>query len=247
MHKRSVLTWYKFVAAALVIAGCKTDPAPDSGFLADPEKMTAQRGRAPFDRAWVKPGFNKNFYNGLIISQVNTGYLLENTGWAAANPASKKLEQSAMDLALFTRETFIKAFRADPRHRFPIVSRPGPGVAVLELAIVELVPSHAVIAALGLAAPFARAPAVAIGSKVAGRSTCVAIEGRLRDAQTGEVLMMFADREEPPFRIISAKAVMWYGDAEDSIEMWAKQLVELANTPKNIEVKDAANFTIKPW
>jgi len=247
MQKRMFLNCGKVAAAALFIAGCKTDPAPDSGFLAHPEKMTAQRGRAPFDRAWVKPGFNKNFYNGLIISQVNTGYLLENTGWAAANPASKKLEQSAMDLALFTRETFIKAFRADPRHRFPIVSRPGPGVAVLDLAIVELVPSHAVIGALGLAAPFARAPAVAVASKLAGSKTCVAIEGRLRDSQTGEVLVMFADREEPPFRIISAKAVTWYGDAEDSIEMWAKQMVELANTPQNHEVKDAQNFTLKPW
>lgn len=247
MRTRIVLTGCQLAAAALVIAGCKSDPAPDSGFLENPKRMTEQRQRAPFDRAWVKAGFNKNFYNGLIISPVNTDYLMKNTGWAAANPANKKLEQSAMDLALFTRETFIKAFRADPRHRFPLVRRSGPGVAVLELAIVELVPSHAVIGALGLAAPFARAPAIAVASKVAGRNTCVAIEGRLRDSQTGEVLAMFADREESPFRIIDAKAVTWYGDAKDSIEMWAKQWVELANTPPSHEVKDAPNFTLKPW
>jgi len=209
--------------------------------------MTEQRGRAPFDRAWVKPGFDKNAYAALIISEVNTDFLMRNTGWEAANPANKTLAQSARDLAQFTRDAFVEAICDDPKRRLEIVHRPGPGVAVLDLAIVELVPSHAVLSALGLAAPFARAPAVAIASKVGGKSTCVAIEGRLRDSQTGEVLMMFADREEPPFRIISAKAVTWYGDAEDSIRAWARQLVELANTPKSYEVKDAPNFSLNPW
>ena len=137
--------------ATLFIAACKKAPAPDSGFLANPERMTEQRGRAPFDRAWVKPGFSKSQYTALIIS------------------------------------------------------------------------------------------------KVGGKSTCVAIEGRLRDSVTGETLMMFADREEPPFRIISAKAVTGYGDAEDSIKAWANQLVELGNPPKDFEVKDAPKFTLNPW
>ncbi len=234
-------------AVAVFIAGCKTDPAPDSGFLDHPELMKEQRGRAPFDRAWVRPGFNKNLYNGVMIPPVNTDYLLQNTGWAAANPASETLEQSARELAAFTRRAFLDAFRDDPHRRFPVVSQPAPGVAVLELAIVELVPSHAILGALGLVAPFARAPIVAVGSKVAGRGTSVAIEGRLRDSMTGEVLMMFADREEPPFRIISVKAITWYGDAEDSIEVWAQQLVELANTPPSHTVRDASNFTLSPW
>ncbi len=246
MRKRGILNTC-MLAAVLFIAACKTDPAPDSGFLANPERMTAQRERAPFDRAWVKPGFNKSAYTALIISKVNTEFLMENTGWSAANPENKNLSRSADELAQFTRDTFVKAFRADPNKRFEIVDRPGHGVAVLELAIVELVPSKAVLGALGLAAPFARAPLVAVGSKVGGSGTCVAIEGRLRDSFTRETLMMFADREEPPFRIINAKAVTWYGDAKDSIEAWANQLVELANTPKDVEVKDASNFTLNPW
>ena len=235
------------LAATLFIAACKTEPAPDSGFLANPERMTEQRGRAPFDRAWVKPGFSKSAYTALIISRVNTKYLVENTGWAAANPANDTLLHSADDLARFTRDTFVQAFRKDPKKRFEIAVRPGVGVAVLDLAIVELVPSHAVIGALGLVAPFARAPLVAVGSKVGGKSTCVAIEGRLRESVTGEGLVMFADREEPPFRILSAKAVTWYGDAEDSITAWANQLVELGNTPITDKVEDAANFTLNPW
>ena len=233
--------------ASLCLTACKTKPAEDSGFLPQSQLLKEQRERAPFDRVWIKNGFKKESCKALIIAPVNTGYLLKNTGWAAANPASLILDQSAKDLATFTRDTFVKAFNNDPRHRFPIVSRPGPGVVVLELAIVELVPSHAVISAVGLIAPFAQAPALAVASKIAGKGTSVAIEGRLRDSVTGEVLMMFADREEPPFRIISLKAITWYGDAEDSIETWSKQLVELANTPKTKKVEDASNFTLLPW
>jgi hypothetical protein len=236
-----------FAACLLFVVACKTEPAHDSGFLANPERMTEQRDRAPFDRAWVKEGFDKGDYTSLIISPVNTAYLMDNSGWETANPANKTLKQSARDLAAFTRDTFFKAFFDDPHKRFKLVGKPGPGVAELELAIVELVPSHAVLGALGLAAPFARAPLVAVASKVGGTTTCVAIEGRLRDSQTREVLMMFADREEPPVRILSAKAVTWYGDAEDSIETWAKQLVELANTPREHTVEDAPNFTLNPW
>jgi hypothetical protein len=243
----SKLSAFLSVAAALAVAGCKTKPAPDSGFLSNPKRMTEQRERAPFNRAWVKPGFSKNNYTALIISPVNTDYLLENAGWAAANPGNKDMDRHAEELAQFTRDTFADAFRDDPKKRFEVVRRPGMGVAVLDLAIVELVPSHAVLGALGLVAPFARAPLVAVGSKVGGKSTCVAIEGRLRDSVTGEVLVMFADREEPPFRILSAKAVTWYGDAEDSIKAWANQLVELGNTPRDQKVEDAPNFTLKPW
>lgn len=235
------------LTAAMFIAACTTKPAPDSGFLANPELMTQQRERAPFDRAWVKPGFRKSAYTALIISKVSTRYLLENTGWAAANPANDTLNQESDKLARFTGDTFVQAFRNDPKKRFEIVDRPGMGVAVLDLAIVELVPSHAALGALGLVAPFARAPLVAVGSKVGGKSTCVAIEGRLRDSDTGEVLMMFADREEPPLRIIDAKAVTWYGSAEDCIKAWANQLVELGNTPPDRKVEDAPNFTLKPW
>lgn len=245
---KHILVPLSTVAGCLLLAvGCQVKPAPDSGFLANPELMQAHRERAPFDRVWVKPGFNKDNYQKLIISAVNTDYLMTNTGWDAANPANNVLRDSARELAAFTRDTFVNAFRDDPLRRFALTYRPAPRTLVLDLAIVELVPSKAALGALGLAAPLAKAPALAVVSKAAGGSTCVAIEGRLRDAQTGEVLMMFADREEPPNRIIDAKAVTWYGDAKDSIAVWAKQLVELANTPPSQQVKDAADFTLKPW
>jgi hypothetical protein len=233
--------------ALACLSGCKTKPAADSGFLSDSVKMSEQRERFPYDRVWVHPGLQREKYRNLIISPVNTEYLMGVTGWKAANPANAKLEDGARELAEFTRNTFVNAVTSDPRRRFNLVSRSAPGTAILEIAIVELVPSKAALGAVGLVAPLAKAPAVAVASKAAGGNPSVAVEMRLRDASTGELLGMMADREEPPFRPIDVKAVTWYGDAKDSIETWAQQFIELANTPPTHQVKDASSFTLKPW
>ncbi len=52
--------------------GCKTAPAPDAGFLQEPEKMAPQKERFPFDRVWVKPDVQKEDYDYLVIAPVNT-------------------------------------------------------------------------------------------------------------------------------------------------------------------------------
>ena len=118
-----------------------------------------------------------------------------------------------------------------------------PGTLVLDLAIVELIPSKAVLNAVAIVAP----PEVAIPVSVAAGKASVAIEGRVRDAITGETLMIFADREEPAHRIIDLKSVTWWSQARDSIDLWAKQMVKLANTPPDEKVKDEAFFRLRPW
>ena len=247
----SVLLGVMFLSVPL---GCKTAPAPDTGFLQEPERMTPQRERFPFDRVWVKPGVQKEDYDYLVISPVNTQYLMDNTGWKAANPGNVDLENSAIEMAEYTEETFREAFRKDKMPGVQLTNQPGPRTVVLELAIVELVPSKAALGALGLMAPVAGvagqtavAAGTAVGAKAAGGRPSVAIEGRLKDGVTGETLFMFADREEAQFRIIDLKAVTWWGHAKDIIKDWADQCVQLAKTPKDYQVKDRASFTLSPW
>jgi Protein of unknown function (DUF3313) len=90
-------------------------------------------------------------------------------------------------------------------------------------------------------------PEVGIPAAVAAGKSSVAIEGRVRDSVSGDVLMMFADREEPPQRIIDLKSVTWWEHAKESIDLWAKQMVKPANTPPTEKVKDEAFFTLRPW
>src|SRR5262245_14237181 len=86
--------------------GCKTKAAHHSGFLDQSGKMTEQSHRFPVHRVWVKPGVNKDNYDKVIIAPVNTTYLMENTGWKAANPGNMKLEEAVHELADYTQNTF---------------------------------------------------------------------------------------------------------------------------------------------
>lgn len=229
--------------------GCKTAPAPDAGFLQEPEKMAPQKERFPFDRVWIKPDAQKEDYDYLVIAPVNTGYLMENTGWKAANPGNTDLEESARKLAQYTEEKFCEAFQKDERPGWRLVSSAGPRTVMLEMAIVELVPSKATMGALRLAAPALGPAGIAVGggATAAGGRPSVAIEGRLKDGVTGDTIFMFADRKEAQMRIIDLKAVTWWGHAKDIIKDWANECVELVKTPKDYQVKERGFFTLSPW
>jgi len=120
---------------------------------------------------------------------------------------------------------------------------------ILELAVTELVPSKAVLGVLGIAA-FAVTPVVGVpvGAAAAmANDGWIAVEGRVRDGATQRVVAMFADREKAKTRILDLQAVTWYGHAYEIIEDWSGQLVQLANTPKDVQVEDSAAFTLMPW
>lgn len=71
------------------IAGCATvktetnalkaevvKPAPDAGFIEHPERQT-KRADLPFQKVWVKPGFNAANYQELVVAPVNIQYIME--------------------------------------------------------------------------------------------------------------------------------------------------------------------------
>ena len=209
--------------------------------------MTAQTERFPFQRVWVRPGVDRSQYDYILILPVNTNYLLENTGWKAANPGNAGLDDAARDLAQYTEQAFDNAFRDWKDSALLVGVRPGPRTLSLELAIVELVPAKAALGAVGLVAPVAGQAVVGAGAKAASGKPAVAIEGRVKDSQTGEVLLTFADREERQWRVVDVKSVTWWGHARPIIDDWARQCAELANTPATHKVEDRSRFTLKPW
>jgi hypothetical protein len=48
-------------------------------------------------------------------------------------------------------------------------------------------------------------------------------------------------------RAIEVKSLTWDGDAKDSIKIWAKQMIELAKTPRSHKVDDASSYNFSPW
>jgi len=239
------------VLAVMALAGCKATPAPDSGFIEDSSKMR-RNPDSPFAKGYWNREVSQKKYTEIYVAPVNTKYVLAQNIWEGANAVQVKEEdiRNALDqMGKYMQDAFKKAASEDPRKRFVLVDKPGPNTIVLEMAIVQLVPSKAVLNALGFITWIPTAVTV-VGSSITqsqdqGKGV-IAIEARLRDGATGEVVGMFADRECPPTALLDIKAMNWWAPCKAVIDTWAKQFIEVANNPGK-KVSDAKTFELLVW
>ena len=250
-------TFFILVVFLSTFCGCRAKPAPDSGFLQDPKRMQPQAG-IPYNRIWINPRYHDRTYSEIYVAPVNTDYVMAENIWEKATIAeSNKLDvkKNVAMLAEYHRNAYIKACQKDPKKHFKIVDKPGPNTLILEMAIVQLVPSKAELQALGLVPIMGvglGVTAVEIGASNATKSEdqgkgVIAMEARLRDGATGEVVSMFADREHPPTAIVDIKALFWWEPAKPICDGWARQFVELANSPKGKKIEEIPNFQLLVW
>ena len=77
----------------------------------------------PFQKVWIKPGFDKNQYKELVVAPVNTQYMLK-MGWlhrlSSANWI-RDVKRDIDELALYFHNQIVKDFQADPNHRFQVI------------------------------------------------------------------------------------------------------------------------------
>lgn len=239
-------------AGALGLGGCRATEGPDSGFNSDSHLMTKNEA-GPFQRTYWNKKYNSKDFNEIMIAPVNTDYLAAQNFWEKANIANAMPGQDKKDItaiANYTRESFTRAFSDDPQRRFKVVTTAGPKTLILEVAVTQLVPSKAVLNAIGFVTWIPTA--VSIGGSVASDSQdtgkgVIAIEGRVRDGGSGEIIGMFADREHPATAIVDLKALNWWAPAKGIIDQWSKQLVAVANRPPGTVVKEAPAFELLVW
>jgi hypothetical protein len=253
---RSTAVVSRAILVAALASGCattnevlKAKPAEKTTEFTDASKMTDRRERAPFHSAWIDPAFSSTDYHSILVAPVNTDYVEAQSTWARTNVRQFKIHEDLQMIAREFHDTVQKKFRESKENRFAVVDKPREDTMILELAITQLVPNKAFLGAIGLAAWAAPAP---VGVPVGLLATFaddgwMAIEGRVRDARTGAIVAMFADREAAKTRVVDLEAVTWYGQARESMNDWADQFVQLANTPKDVKVEDSSAFTLMPW
>ena len=242
------------LTALLILTGCKAKEAQSSGFIDDGNAaMMSRSPETPFNRAFWNKKYNSRDYDELLVAPVDTRYVMAQNIWEKSNLMSVSREQVAKDigdLAVYTRQSFIRAATDDPKKRFKVVDKAGPRTLILEVAIVQLVPSKPVLNALGyvtwIPSAVTAVGSVASGSEDQGKGV-VAIEGRVRDGASGEIIGTFADRERPKVAIVDIKALNWWAPAKAVIDDWSKQLIALANRPPGAVVKDSPTFELLIW
>lgn len=223
-----------FLSILALLVGCKASPAPSSGFLEDEQAMQEIEA-IPFHRSWWKEEVDWDKYKELYVAPVNTDFLAEMDWWDKASFAGDN-KKEADEIARYMREKIKAVFQEDPEQVVTVVEKIGPNTAVLEVALVELTPTKAWLNAVGYAG---------VGSGVDHGT--VAIESRVLDGETREVIAMFADREAGKTSLVSVADLSWYSHARSIIDDWAEQMLAIAKADEDERVKDSFFFTLKAW
>jgi hypothetical protein len=231
---------------ACLFIGCKAAPAPSVGF-ADPGTLKSADPNAPFNKFWRKPGVNWNDYTSIYVADVNTAYMLKLTDWQAGERRAD-IERDVKNIADYGRDTLKKSLRADPHHRLIVLDAPtnAPHTLVLEVALVQVVPSKVLLNVLDYA-PFFIGTGLTVARTIADDKSSAAFEARVRDASTGEVVMLAADREEEQVAPVNLRGLTWYSDVDGIIDDWSRQVVLLANSKPGEKVEAAPTFRLLPW
>ena len=221
-------------------------PAADAGFIEHPERQS-RPADLPFQKVWIKPGFDMAAYRTLVVAPVNTQYMLE-LDWmhklSSANVLGDVKKDTA-ELAQYFHDQVVKNFKEDPLRRFQIIEYPQPTLSAtlrLELALIEVNPSQSMLHALSWAGPPGTSTAVGLINK-----RTAAFEGRLRDLNTGEVVATFADRDTQDAGPIDLTRMTWYGPVKGIMERWAQQFVQIANRKPGEVITDPTAFTLRPF
>ena len=224
----------------------EANPAASSGFNAT---TTAQATRAAFLQAsWVAAPYRgwsmKEHFSAIYVAPVNTRYMEQQSWWQQQNTRKEALSKDSRMLAQRMQTKFQQTITSYPNSSFKSANGPGPGVLVLELALVELVPSKAFWNVGAGAAGFVVPGAGFLALAGAGS---IAIEGRVRDGATNAVIATFKDRRNDKAAPINIGSYTWYHGAEINVAAWAGEFAELFNTPPDHIVKRPSPVTLRPW
>jgi len=221
----------------------KAKPSQGAGFV--PMEQMSQRADLPFQKVWVKTGFDLKAYRTIYIKPVNTKYLME-ANWWQQGFRRDDYANDVQDVASYMQQKFIQAFQSDPNRRFKVLQNPQRGSLTLELALTELVPSKIALEAAGFA-PQGIGMGVKVFEKVSGADSTVAFEARLVDTSTGTIVAMAADRETQQIAPVNVRGLTWYGIAQGIIDTWADQYVQIANKQPGEVIKETSPFSLKVW
>lgn len=235
---------------SISLVSCKmleTRQAPDSGFATHGGNSET---RAHFlQESWIDSNYAgtpiSQRFNAVHFAPVNTDYMAKQSWWQQQTPLRQSdLAQDTKKVAADLRHEFMSAVAKHPNHKLKLASAPGPGVLVVELALVELVPSKAFWNAAASAAGFAIPGAGYLS--MAGRGS-IAIEGRAKDGGNNATIATFKDRRTDKVAPVNLGQYTWYHGAETNIKDWATEFAELLNTQPDQVIKRSSRVTLKPW
>ena len=206
-------------ATLLVLgAGCATtkqakleDSTAVCGFLGDACQMLKPGQKGEAAERWINSSAQFTQYNKVMIATV--GFF-----GADASKVSTKDQQALTDF-------FYKSLNEELSKKYQVVDQPGPGVAKVQVAILDAEAATPGMRSISMAVPQLRmlTSIASLGTENFPFAGGVEAAFKLTDSATGQTLAAAVDRRMGASAMRAAAQWQW-GDAENAIKAWAEQI-----------------------
>ncbi len=205
-----------FVIIILTIflaGGCANKDIEPTGFLSDYSKLQPGQGDQPLKR-YVDPTVDFSKYKKVMIDKV-IFYFKNDSREIGIDPDELKM------LADYFHDCLIKNLQ----DRYPVVSKPGPDVLRIRVAITNVKAGNPVLGAASAVLPVGVA-VNALSNVTTGESINVGeatIEAEFLDSETGKVVAAIMDRKVGSTYSTGSVKGKW-GHAKQAFQEWAQKL-----------------------
>jgi hypothetical protein len=240
--------------STLLYTGCgalsllKASEAPDYGFVKQPELMTEQPDKRPFNKSWIAGAEYKDakaHKKGMYIAPVSISILEKRYQEEIEDEEVRQIQiEEAQELAQYFENRIKVAHSFFENHPLPISESKSPDDLTVELALVELDPTSPIVNVIGTAAGYFVPGGGLI--KIVGKGE-IAMEGMICDAQTGSQYERFKDREEDKASAFSIRDFQRYAHLRAAIDDWSSQILEILSKSPDESVEDSLPFTLNPF
>jgi hypothetical protein len=175
---------------AALSAGCASTPLGDAkpryaGFLSDYSKLQPVPNGDGAER-YRKPNVDWKQYNKVMLDRIRVWYK-DDADYKGIDPTELKT------LTDYFQNALVKALEPT----YPVVTKPGPDVLRVRVAITDLIPTKPEMSVVTLVVPYATVADVAAGGGT-GSSPYLgqtAIEAEFLDSRSNQVLAAYVDRQ----------------------------------------------------
>jgi hypothetical protein len=190
--------------------GASSAPAMSGFFGQDVSLLQpGQNGQAAM--VYVNPGAQWSRYNKILLEEVEF--------WDDPNTSISPSDQEMLTAYFYNK------LKEDLQKNFTLVDQGGPGVIVLQVAIVNASTATPVLRSVSVVVPQARIlnglQSLATGSYAFVGSA--EAEMKARDATTGQLLAGAIDKRAGGMALSSAAQWQW-GDAKNAMDYWAQRI-----------------------
>ena len=220
------------IVLAAVAAGCSTDKIHEwmrhdaaelTDFLPGKERLVRQPDTFPVHYTWADDkAIEKAGFKSVYVAPFDLSYLRKGNGYDEWRNGVAGLDDAITELGDYGRKAFINAFK---ERKIKVVDDPRtPHTAIFEFAITGFVPTRAEVEVVGTVGSFfCPVPGVGLVADCLAAGS-LAIECRVRDSATKNVVMMFADAEGEPQALLQFAKYTYTSAAKINLKRIAKDL-----------------------